>query len=127
MLPLWLSGPIVAGLMWQRLPPGRRRGVAWAYGSAITVVSAGLFWVAVGQTVCASGPARSPGDWIVPSILMGLTVGIGVAVTSLLVVTVADNGKRRTAVIAGATAELLFVFGAFAMLAAASAGGVCAR
>jgi hypothetical protein len=83
-VPIWLSAPAAAALVWSRLDPGRAPLAAVAIALVIGAVAAVMFWSSVAFPNCVTAPAHAPADWILPAALLGATTGGGIGVSALL-------------------------------------------
>lgn len=111
-IPVWISAPIAAGFVWRLLPQRGAVLAAALVGSAIGGVAATLFWRAVAYPNCEYGAVRTPSDWIVPSLTLGLVIGGGVAVSGLLASKFVRESRPWSAVVLGAGTEVAMVFAA---------------
>lgn len=109
-IPVWVSTPVVAGFAWHGLTRRDSRVAALVVGAVISGVTAILYWQAVAYPPCEYGATRAPGDWVLPSIVIGVVVGGGLAVSGLLATSQVRSGHRWRAAILGAGAELGMVF-----------------
>ena len=107
--PVWLAAPVIAGLAWGRLDGRAAVTAALAMGSAVAVVSAILFWQSVADPGCER-PVRTGVDWIVPSLVTGVLIGAGLAVSGLAAAARVRNGRPFTAVLVGGGLEVVMVF-----------------
>ena len=126
-VPVWLAIPFVAAVVWRSLSPRATLGAAVMVGAIVSCVSASLFWRAVAFPDCANGAIRSPAEWVLASLLIGVVIGGGVAASGLVAVRILRGGHPWRALVAGAAASFAMVWlavAAFAMLASTS---VCQR
>jgi hypothetical protein len=126
-IPVWVSAPIVAGYAWRGLEPRVARAAAAVVGGVISAAAAILFWQAVASPACADGSTRTPGEWLLPSIALGLVIGGGVAATGLLATSDVRNGHPRRALITAIGAEVGMVFVALLVVGVALMGPGCQR
>jgi hypothetical protein len=126
-IPLWLSAPIAAGLVWHRLTPRGSLMAACAVGVALSAVAAVLFWQGVAHPDCGTGTIRTPTDWVLPSMLIGSLIGAGLVASGLLAGAQFRAGRPWRGVLLGGGAELAFVFGAVLAAALTLAGPACQR
>ena len=126
-IPIWICGPIAAGFAWQRLSEPSSRLAAAVVTLAVGGAAAVLFWRSVAYPDCASGPVHQPIDWVLPSLLVGLVIGGGLAGSALVVRWRARGGRRWQAVILGAGAEAVMVLAAILVAAATLVGPGCQR
>jgi len=127
-LPVWLCAPVAAGVAWRRLTAGATMVAAILVGVVVSSVAAILFWQSVAHPDCEF-PIRAPIDWVLPSVLVGVAIGLGPVLSGLLAVRfVRTNHPWRGAVL-GAAADLGLLFMAiiaFAFVVVAS-GASCSR
>lgn len=126
-IPLWLSGPIAAGVMWHRLTPRGSFLAALAVGIAVSAVAAVLFWQGVAHPDCETGTIRTPIDWVLPSVLLGSVIGAGLAASGLVASAQFRRGRPWRAVVVGGVAELALVVVAIVTAAMVLAGPACQR
>ena len=96
-------------------------------GSAICGIAATLFWRAVAYPDCAYGAVRTPNDWIVPSLALGLVIGGGVAVSGLVASKFVREGRPWRAVVLAAGSEVVMVFAAIVVGGLMLMGPGCQR
>lgn len=108
-MPTWILAPVVSGLAWRRLTP--RGGVVAAaiVGLAISGIAAVLFWLSVAYPHCDFGDVHKPGDWILPSLTLGLVIGGGFAVSGLIATRPLREGRPWRAVLLGGGAHVVMV------------------
>lgn len=126
-IPVWISAPIVAGLVWRRLSLRRSTVTAAILAMCVGSAAATLLYGAETPIGCAFGAARPPSDWVAPSVLFGLVVGVGPAASGLLATELLRSGRPWRAAVSGAGVELLFVVAAIATAAAFLSGAGCQR
>jgi hypothetical protein len=126
-IPVWLSAPIVAGLVWQRLTPRQALEAAFAVGGLVSVIAALLFWQSVAYPDCATGAIRAPIEWFLPAVIVGWMVGAGLIVSGLLATAQFRAGRPWRAVLFGGGAELVLVLGAVLATAVFLIGPACQR
>ena len=126
-IPVWVAAPIVAGFAWRTASPTERAMAAVLVGSIVTAVATSLIWRAIAYTDCDTGALRSSIDWAGPSLIVGIAIGGGVAVSGTLVAQLARAGRPWLAVIAGAVTEVAMIFLAILVAADALFGPVCRR
>lgn len=110
-IPVWLAVPVVGAFIWQPLTLQAARVAAIGVGLAITVVASVLFWESVAFPDCPGGPIRTAGQWIVPALILGLTIGGGVGLSGLIGTAILRSGHRwwSIAVTAGSGFVMTFV------------------
>jgi hypothetical protein len=126
-IPIWIVAPIAAGFIWRFLPPRRAVIAALLVGSTISGVTAGLIWQSIAHPSCAYGAARTPGDWTLPSLALGLVIGGGVAISGLVAATFVRGGRPWRAIVVGAGAEAVMVFAAIVVGGVILMGPGCQR
>lgn len=104
-VPVWLTAPAVAGLVWGRLDKGSAVAAALVVGTIVALATAILFWQAAAHPACAR-PVRAPVDWIVPSIITGVFVGAGLTLSGLAAAGPFREDRRPAGLIAGVGLEV---------------------
>jgi hypothetical protein len=122
-IPVWTAAPVSAGFAWRRLTRSETRIAALGFGLVVSAVSSVLFWQSVAFPECAN-PMRSAAEWIVPALLLGSTIGGGLAACGLLGTAITRSGHpwRAVAVSAGSEFGLIFVAIFVFVLVSAGAG-----
>ena len=79
-----LAAPVAAGFTWRSLTP--RDSLIAAAIVAVTVggVAGLLFWRSVAYPGCEYGANGAPGDWMLPSLVLGVLIGGALAVSGLV-------------------------------------------
>lgn len=126
-IPVWLSAPIVAGLVWQRLSSRRALVAAVAVGVVVSAVATLLFWAGVTYPDCANGTIRAPIEWVLPALIVGSMVGAGLVFSGLLAAAQFRAGRPWRASLLGGGAELVLVVGAVLATAVFLIGPACQR
>lgn len=126
-VPVWISAPIAAAFSWRLLPRWATVLAAVVVGSAIGGVATILFWRAVAYPNCGYGATRTPDDWVLPSLTLGLVVGGGVAVSGLLASKIVRDGRPWRAFVVGAAAEVAMVAAAILVSGLMLIGPGCQR
>jgi len=126
-IPLWVAAPVATGFVWHRLAPASDILAAIVVGATISGAAAFLFWQAVAYPQCETAAARTPGDWVVPSLILGTAIGGGLAFTGLLVSGLARSGRPWRAVLVGAGTEVVMVFAAILVAGVVLLGPGCLR
>ena len=127
-LPVWLCAPIAAGMAWRRLTAGATMSAVILVGVVVSSVAAILFWQSVAHPDCEF-PIRAPIDWVLPSVLVGVAIGLGPALSGLLAVRFVRTNHPWQGAVLGAAADLGLLFMAiiaFAFVVVASGAG-CSR
>ena len=126
-IPVWLAAPIAAGFAWRGLTARASRLAAVVVGSVIAGVAAVLFWQSVAYPDCAYGATHTPADWALPSLVLGLVIGGGLAISALIASKFVRQGRLWTAVVLGAGTEIVMVFGAILVAGMMLLGPGCQR
>lgn len=126
-IPIWVSAPIISGFIWRQLTPRGSATAAVIVATAISAVAAVLFWLAVAYPGCETGAVRTPIDWVLPSLSVGVAMGGGLAASGLLAAALVRAGHPWRAVFLGAAVELALVFAAILVAAIALIGPGCQR
>lgn len=125
-VPIWATAPLAAGFAWRRLKPGARTFATTAYGVVVGAVVALLLWQDVAFPDCPTGPARTPAEWSLPAIMLGVVVGGGFGLSGLLASGLVREGHPWRAFAFGAATQVAVVVIAIT-LASVLLFGVCAR
>jgi hypothetical protein len=120
-IPVWCAAPVSAAFAWRLLSRRERRGVALGFGLFVSAVSSVLFWQSVAFPECAN-PVRSAADWIIPALLLGLTIGGGLAASGLIGTAIIRSGHPWWAVAIGAGTEFGLIFVSLVVFVLVSAG-----
>jgi hypothetical protein len=126
-IPVWLSAPIVAAFAWGGLGRLDTRIAAILVGVIVSAVASTSFWQSVSTPACEYGATHTPADWLIPSLVVGLVVGGGLVVSSLLAATQIRRGHPWRTVVVGAGAESGFVFVAILVAVSMLLGPGCQR
>lgn len=125
-VPVWITAPVAAGFAWCRLAARERFLAAVVVGATISGAAATLFWRAVAYPDCQY-PIRTPGEWIVSSLIVGLSIGGGLVVSGLLASRLAQARRPWRAAGAAAGIEILMIFVAILVVGVGLAGPACGR
>lgn len=120
-IPVWTGAPVGAAFAWRRLTRRDSRLAALGFGLVVSVVSSVLFWRSVAFPACAN-PVRSAAEWIVPALLLGLSIGGGLAASGLLGRAIVRSGHPWRAVAISAGTEFGLIFVAILVFVIVSAG-----
>lgn len=120
-IPVWCGAPVSAAFAWRLLTRRETRVAALGFGLVVAAVSSVLFWQSVAFPDCVN-PVRSAGEWIVPALLLGLTIGGGLATSGLLGTAIARSGHPWWAVVITAGTEFGLIFVALLVFVIVSAG-----
>jgi hypothetical protein len=126
-IPVFVAAPILAGLIWRRLPPRSSALAAAVVAATITAVAAVLFWQAVAYPDCEYSAIRAPLDWVLPSLILGAVIGGGLAASGLVASRFARQGRPWRAAFAGVALEVVAVFAAILVGAGMLIGTGCQR
>ncbi len=126
-IPVWLAAPVAAGFAWRGLTARASNIAAVVVGTVIAGVTAVLFWEAVAYPDCAHGATHTPGDWVLPSLVLGLVIGGGLAVSALIASRFVHQGRPWRAVVFGAGTEIVMVFAAILVAGLVLLGPGCQR
>ncbi len=126
-VPAWLMAPVVAGLAWRRLTPRDTVLAPAVLAVVVSAVAAVLFWVAVAHPDCQVGAVRTPAEFVLPSLLVGLVIGAGMAGSGVLAMTIARGGHPWRAALGGAAMEFFLIWVAILVGAAVLGGPGCQR
>jgi hypothetical protein len=111
--PLWLSSPVAAGFLWRSLSGRQTRLAALVVTAVIGGAAALLYWQWIGAPFdCGFGAVTPALAFLPPTLIVGLSVGAGVALTSLLSTELVRTGVRWwwvTVVVAGSEVVLLVI------------------
>ncbi len=92
-VPIWSLTPVAAAYAWRPLTPRQSAVAAGAIALLLTAVAAVLFWLAAAFPNCEFGAVRSSAEWIVPSLIVGLVIGAGLAAACLVAAAVARRAR----------------------------------
>ncbi len=126
-IPVWLAAPVAAGFAWRGLPSRANNVAALIVGTVIAGVAAVLFWQSVAYPDCASGATHTPADWVLPSLVLGLVIGGGLAVSALIASRFVRQGRPWRAVFLGAGTEIVMVVAAILVAGMMLLGPGCQR
>jgi len=126
-IPIWVATPVVAGFLWRSLSPRMSTLAALVVGLAVAAVTTVLLWRAVAFPDCGTGAIHTPEESVGPSLLLGVVIGGGLAVSGLLATGQARRGRPWRALALGAGVELAMVFVAIVVAAVTLLGPSCQR
>jgi hypothetical protein len=126
-IPVWVAAPVIAGFTWRRLPPRASLLAAVVVGAAISGAAAVLLWQSVADPNCEFGAVRTPGDWMLPSLIVGGVIGGGLAASALLASRLAREGRPWRAAVSGAGTEVVMVVAAILVAGTILMGSGCQR
>jgi hypothetical protein len=125
--PIWIAAPVAAGFAWRALDQRTTWAVAAFVGAVIAAVAGLLLWQAVAFPACETGAIRSAQEMALPSLLAGVAVGGGVALSGLVSAHSARQGRFVSAVVLGATCEALMMAAAIVVAVTLLLGPACQR
>jgi hypothetical protein len=96
-------------------------------GTVIAAFAALLLWRAVAFPACETGAIHTPQEMMLPSLLVGLVVGGGVAFSGLVSAQFARQGRLIAAVALSAACEALMIAAAIIVAAMWILGPACQR
>jgi hypothetical protein len=126
-VPVWSLTPVAAAYAWRALVPRQAAIAAGVTGLVLTVASAVLFWTATAFPSCEFGAVSSPGDRVIPSLVVGLVIGGGFAAACLGASAVARRVRWWAVVLAGAGSAFALVFAAILVATPFLMSGGCQR
>ncbi len=126
-VPVWSLTPVAAAVAWRALDPAVRAKAAVVLGVLIALASAALFWSASAFPSCEVAAVRSPAEWVLPSVVVGLVIGGGFAAVCLGATAVATRARWWVVVLAGAGSAFALVLLAILVAAPFLMGGGCQR
>lgn len=106
-MPTWIVAPVAAGFAWRRLSPRGGIVAAAVVSLVISGIVAVLFWLSVAYPNCSTGDIHTQGDWILPSLVLGLAIGGGFAISGLIATSFLREGHRFRAVVLGGGAVVM--------------------
>jgi hypothetical protein len=126
-VPVWALTPTMAAYAWRALEAEETWLVAAAVALIMAALAALLFWLAGAFPDCDFGALRTPAEWILPSVIVGLVIGGGFAATCLVTVAVLRGGRWWSALLVGAGSALTLVLLAIMVAAPLMMSGGCQR
>jgi hypothetical protein len=109
-VPVWALTPLVAAFAWRPLNTRQSAGAAGIVGLVITASAAVRLWLAAAFPACEFGAVRSPAEWILPSVIVGVVIGGGFAATCLGTAAVLRRWQWWSALLVGAPSAVALVF-----------------
>ena len=126
-IPLWVAAPVAAGFAWRGLTRRGSQLAALVLGAAVSGGAAVLFWQAAAYPNCEFGAFRAPTDWVLPSLILGMVIGGGLAASGLLASRLVREGRPWRAAVLGAGTQVVVVFAAILVAGAVLLGPACQR
>lgn len=126
-VPIWSLTPVAAAYAWRTLDSRDSAVTAGAVGVILAGASGVLFWSASAFPSCAFGAVRTPGEWVIPSVIVGLVIGGAFASACLGATAVARRARRWAVLLVGAGSAFALVFVAILVAAPFLMGGGCQR
>jgi hypothetical protein len=126
-VPVWSLTPVAAAYSWRTLDPRQSWVAAGVIGLILAVASAVLFWMATAFPNCEFGAVRSPAEWVIPSVIVGLVIGAGFAAACLGATAVARRARWWAVLLAGAGSAFALVFVAILVAVPFLMSGGCQR
>ena len=108
-IPMWIVAPVVTGFAWRRLTSQGGFFAAILVGFAISGIAAALFWQSVAYPNCSTGDIHTPGEWVLPSLTLGLVIGGGFAISGLIATRFLREGRPWRAVLLAGGTEVVMV------------------
>lgn len=126
-VPVWALTPVVAGYAWRPLNAPQTAAAVAMVGLVITAIATSLLWLASAFPDCEFGAVRSPAEWIVPSVVVGVVIGGGFAAACLGTAAAVRRGRWWSAFLVGAGSAVALVFLAILVAAPFIVSGGCQR
>jgi hypothetical protein len=126
-VPVWSLTPVLAALIWRPLTPRQTGAVAALVGTVLSASAGLLFWFAATAADCQYGAVRSPDEWVLPSLIIGLVVGGGFAAACLAATETARRTRWWAALLVGAISAFALVFMAILVATPFILSGGCQR
>jgi hypothetical protein len=126
-VPVWSLTPVLAAPFWRQLNPRQTVAVAAIVGLVLAASAALLFWLAAAAPDCEFGAVRSPAEWVLPSLIIGLVVGGGFAAACLGTTAVARRLRWWAVLLVGAGSAFALVFVAIMVATPFILSGGCQR
>lgn len=126
-VPTWIAAPVAAGFAWRVLDERTTVAVAALVGTVVAGVATVLLWQAVAFPGCEAGAIRTPQEMALPSMLVGIVVGGGLALSALVSTRYARQGRVVAAVVLGAACEALMIAAAIVAATILILGPACQR
>jgi len=126
-VPVWAVAPVAAAFAWRRLTTRGTLVAAVAVGLIVGGVASALLWSAIAFPNCEFGVIRSPTELVPPSVFVGLVIGAGLSVSSLLSVAFNRRGHPWWASVVGAGSGFALVLVAVLAASTVLLGPACQR
>ena len=108
-----VAAPTATGFTWRRLTARDTATSAILVGAVVSTVAAFVVWQLVAYPYCPYGASTTPLDWVLPSLLVGVLIGAGLAVSALLVAVLLRSGHPWRAAVLGTGAQFGVLFVAY--------------
>lgn len=126
-VPLWVLSPLAAGFAWSRLSRSSEVLVVAMTVVIVGLVAAGLFWLAVAHPGCDFGTVRGPADWLLPSLVVGGTIGGGFGLACVVSSRSVQAARPWRALVFGGVTQIGVMFTAILVETAFITSGGCQR
>lgn len=126
-VPIWSLTPVAAAYAWRTLSPRQSAVAAGVIGLILALGAAVLFWAASAFPSCDFGAVRSPAEWVMPSMTVGLAIGVGFVAACLAATAVAKRADWWAVLLVGAGSAFGLVFVATLVAAPFLMSGGCQR
>jgi hypothetical protein len=126
-VPVWSLTPVVAAYAWRPLNRSQSAVAAGIVGLILTGAAAVLFWLATAFPNCEFGAVRPSAEWIVPSVIVGLVIGAGLAAACLGAAAVARRERWWSTLLVGAGSAIAMLFVALLVATPFLMSGGCER
>jgi hypothetical protein len=126
-LPLFLAAPVLGAYLWAGLDSRTTVVVALAAACVVGLAGAYLFWRSVEDPGCGTGNRFTPEYWIVPSLVLGGTLGASIGASGIVGARFVRARRRGVAVAATVGVELLLWVLMLVFIAPFLATGMCER
>ncbi len=120
-VPTWLSAGVIAGFLWQSLSPRQTHLAATAVTAVTGGAAALVYWQWIGVPFdCGFGTVTPAIAFLPPTLIVGVSVGAGLGLTSLLSTTLVRAGVHWwwVAVVVGGSEVVLLAISFFLGFAA---------
>lgn len=126
-LPTWIAAPVAAGFAWRVLDRRTTVAVATLVGTVVAGAAALLLWQAVAFPACETAAIHTSQQVVLPSLLVGIVAGGGLASSGLVSTRFARQGRVVAAVVLGAACQALVIAAAIVVATSLILGPACQR